>query len=82
MVTVLFFAQLKEQLKTDKLELDINTPCQVSDVMSTLLSQNPKWQSALDNRTLLAAVNQDMVPMETEVNNGDEIASFPPVTGG
>lgn len=82
MITVLFFAQLKEQLKTDKVQLNINTPCKVSDVMSVLLKENPQWQSSLDNRTLLSAVNQDMVPMDTDVKDGDEIAFFPPVTGG
>lgn len=82
MITVLFFAQLKEQLKTDKLEVNIKTPCKVSDVMATLLRDNPQWQASLDNRILLSAVNQDMVPMDSNVNDGDEIAFFPPVTGG
>ena len=50
--------------------------------MATLLRDNPQWQASLDNRTLLSAVNQDMVPMDSDVNDGDEIAFFPPVTGG
>lgn len=82
MITVLFFAQLKEQLKTSELKLDIATPCTVAQVQAKITQENPNWQSALDNRTLLAAVNQDMVQSDHSVNNGDEVAFFPPVTGG
>lgn len=82
MINVLFFAQLKEQLKTSGLQIDMGTPCSVADVQAKLLADNPAWQASLDNRTLLAAVNQDMVQPDHTVNDGDEVAFFPPVTGG
>lgn len=82
MINVLFFAQLKEQLKTDQLQVDIKTPCTVADLQNKITSDNPAWQGFLDNRTLLAAVNQDMVQADHNVNEGDEVAFFPPVTGG
>lgn len=82
MVNVLFFAQLREQLKTDGVKLDIATPCTIQDVQNKLLELNPEWQSIVEGRTLLAAVNQDMVASEATVNENDEVAFFPPVTGG
>jgi len=82
MMTVLFFAQLREQLKTDKLELDIALPCTVGDIQTAILQQNPQWKDFMENRTLLAAVNQDMVQPDHKVKDQDEVAFFPPVTGG
>lgn len=82
MVNVLFFAQLREQLKTEQVKLDIATPCTVGDVQNKLLELNPEWQSVMEGRTLLAAVNQDMVSSDAAVNDNDEVAFFPPVTGG
>ncbi|MDW2047144.1 MoaD/ThiS family protein, partial [Vibrio sp. 708] len=41
-----------------------------------------KWDLALEPGKLLAAVNQSIVPLDTQVKAGDEVAFFPPVTGG
>jgi len=82
MVQVLFFAQLREQLKTDQLQLDLATPCTIGDVQTKLLELNPHWENIMEGRTLLAAINQDMVSSDATVNNNDEVAFFPPVTGG
>ncbi|MCF9378680.1 MoaD/ThiS family protein, partial [Klebsiella pneumoniae] len=40
------------------------------------------WDMALEPGKLLAAVNQSIVPFDTELQDGDEVAFFPPVTGG
>ncbi|MDX1376686.1 MAG: MoaD/ThiS family protein, partial [Burkholderiales bacterium] len=48
-----------------------------------LMARGGAWQSALaDGRRLRAAVNQDMAPPEARLRAGDEVAFFPPVTGG
>ena len=44
--------------------------------------KNKEWQSFFENNTLLAAVNHDMVDENHPVKAGDEVAFFPPVTGG
>ncbi len=82
MINIVFFAQLREQLKTEQVQLDINTPCTVADVQQALLDANPQWQDYLANRALMCAVNQDMVQVDGVVNAGNEVAFFPPVTGG
>ena len=82
MIVVLFFAQLKEQLQTARISLEIKTPCTVAHVQTALHEQNPAWAQYLKNRTLLSAVNQDMGQSDCIVNETDEVAFFPPVTGG
>ena len=82
MISVLFFAQLREQLKTDKVEVDIDTPCSISDIQSQIIISHPEWSQFIEGRTLLTAVNQTMVEANHSVNKGDEVAFFPPVTGG
>ena len=82
MINIVFFARLREQLKTDQLQLDITTPCTVADVQQALLEKNPQWSDFLSNRTLMCAVNQDMVQNDAQVFDGNEVAFFPPVTGG
>lgn len=82
MINIVFFAQLREQLKCDQLTLDIPTPCKVSDVQQAIVNDNPQWAQYLTDRALMCAVNQDMVQSDSMVNAGSEVAFFPPVTGG
>lgn len=82
MITVLFFAQLREQLKTDRLQVAITTPCSVAMLQAQIIEQNPQWQTFFENRTLMVAVNQTMVDSDEIINSQDEVAFFPPVTGG
>lgn len=84
MITILYFARLREILGTEREELAL--PGNVSDVAAvrrTLLGRGGAWAEALaENRRIRAAVNQAMASDGTAVRDGDEIAFFPPVTGG
>ena len=82
MIQVKFFAALKEKLNCEQIELSPNKLLTVSDVKNKLVSQNPEWSSALNNQSLLMAVNQEMVNAEHPIKDNDEVAFFPPVTGG
>ena len=83
-VKVLFFAGLREQLGTSGEELEL--PSEVSTVgglRSHLQSRGGAFQRAFSDKALVRmAVNQDMVPPTTRIKAGDEVAFFPPVTGG
>jgi len=75
-IKVRYFASLKESLGRSEDELEfINT-----------ISVIEAWQLANKNKPLpdniLAAVNMEYVALDCLVNNGDEVAFFPPVTGG
>ena len=84
MVTVLYFARLREAL--GKGSESIALPTAVRDVESLralLVARGGEWaQQLAPNRPLRAAVNQAMAHGDTRVADGDEIAFFPPVTGG
>lgn len=81
MINVLFFAQTRELVGVDTLTL----PDQFDSVESLrahLAQQEGKWSLALEAGKLLAAVNQAIVPLTHPLKDGDEVAFFPPVTGG
>lgn len=83
MVTILFFAQLKEELGCDKVELNIDADTTtIKDVYLKLQEHQPNWQKIFKDTLILCAVNQNMADFATEIHDGDEIAFFPPVTGG
>ncbi|MFH4401236.1 molybdopterin synthase sulfur carrier subunit [Vibrio diabolicus] len=85
MIKVLFFAQTRELIGIDSVELDDQFET-VEAIRAHLVEEgadkNGKWDLALEAGKLLAAVNQSIVPLDTEVQAGDEVAFFPPVTGG
>lgn len=81
MIKVLFFAQVRELTGTRELEITTDYP-DVAALRSALADQGDRWALALESGKLLAAVNQTLVPMTHPLRAGDEVAFFPPVTGG
>ena len=78
---VLFFAQTRELVGVD--ELIITEPfLTVQALREQLATRGDKWQLALQESALLVAVNQCLVPWNTPLSANDEVAFFPPVTGG
>ena len=81
MITVLFFAQTRELVGVDSVQVDTQFTT-IEAIRSHLSQQEGKWDIALEEGKLLATLNQAFVPLATEVKDGDEVAFFPPVTGG
>lgn len=79
-VTVLFFARLREQLPQPRLHWPWSAAGTVSDLRRAIAAQGGDWAALSDD--LLVAVNQEMAGPEQTVEPGDEVAFFPPVTGG
>ena len=83
-VTVLFFASLREQLGQPREQLEL--PAGVATVGALrehLRARGGAWANVFaPNRPVRAAVNQDMVQPAAAIKQDDEIAFFPPVTGG
>jgi len=81
---VLYFAGLREQLGTRGEDLQVPPGVTtVAGLRAMLMSRGGAWQSALaQGKALRVAVNQEMAQPTTPVKPGDEIAFFPPVTGG
>mgnify|MGYP000678141297 CR=1 FL=1 len=84
MLKVLFFGQLKDVIKTEQLELDFQQQSlQTVAMLRTLLqSKGDIWNEYLTFGKALVAVNQEICSDSTILKEGDEIAFFPPVTGG
>ena len=81
---LLFFAGLREQLGRGNEDLELPPGVgTVAALRAHLMGRGEAWQAALAaNRVLRVAVNQDMAQPSTSIKPGDEVAFFPPVTGG
>lgn len=76
-----FFARLKDDLGTAELDVPAGQVADTDALKTWLNQQFPERQAAFQ-RPLLTAVNHDMVNGTTALKAGDEVALFPPVTGG
>ena len=82
-INVKFFAALRETLNSDGLSNPHNVSITtIADVKQALIANKPDWQAPLASNSLLMAVNHEMVQSDHLVKAGDEVAFFPPVTGG
>lgn len=80
---ILYFASLREILGSSSEEIAL--PDGVADVASLrahLAARGEVWSVLTQSKSLRAAVNQRLVGAEAGVADGDEVAFFPPVTGG
>jgi molybdopterin synthase sulfur carrier subunit len=84
MITLLYFARLRETfgVASEELELPAGVAT-LEGVRAVLASRGGMWAHELAaGRAFRAAVNQDIAGADTPVKDGDEVAFFPPVTGG
>lgn len=83
MIRLRFFASLREQLGVGEEQIEL--PAGVADVAGLsgwLQARGARWHEALADARLRVAVNQTIVKDDAAVHDGDEVAWFPPVTGG
>lgn len=80
-VKVLYFAGLKDALGCDQESWTGIFPCSMADLRSQLAAR-AGFESLASFRNLKCALNQNLVAWQAEVQDGDEVAFFPPVTGG
>lgn len=82
-VHIFYFAGLRETLGLGAEELSL--PPEVATVAALrdfLAARGEAWQRLAGMKNLKAAVNQSMASGEAAIKDGDEVAFFPPVTGG
>ena len=76
MIQVRFFASLREEMGREGDEVDASEVSTIEEV----------WEQVADGKArpanLLMARNMDYSDADTPVSDGDEVAFFPPVTGG
>jgi MoaE-MoaD fusion protein len=79
-LTIRLFATLKDRAGQDKIQINLSQPATVQTLLSTLADAYPALKPSLP--TTLVAVNKDFAFPNTSLQPGDEIALFPPVSGG
>lgn len=82
MIKILYFARLRESLGVAEEAMEISATT-VADLMALLAARGDSWRQEFDGcRPIRAAVNQTLVGNDFAITDGDEVAFFPPVTGG
>jgi len=82
-IRVVLFASLREALGEGMVAVSADRIRTVADVIGVLASERGDgWRDVLAAESVLVAVNQEMAGPGTRVTANDEVAFFPPVTGG
>lgn len=83
-VEVRYFARVREALGRDVDTVTLpDASCRITELEHLLRQSDPAgWQRVPGDTRLLFALNQQMVPADAVVQDGDVVAVFPPVTGG
>lgn len=84
MIKVLYFARLKESLNYSTEDMDL--PAEVKNVAQLkmhLAKRGEAWANLFNGKqSIRAAINHALVDNDAAIKDGDEVAFFPPVTGG
>lgn len=79
-VSVRLFARLKERVGTKQITIEVREPATVTSLLEEIIHQYPTLQQS--QNSILVSVNQEFADGIYPVHAGDEIALFPPVSGG
>ena len=81
-IRVLFFASLRETLGTTLANLTVPNECTVEMLLQNIQEAYSKDNPLFDTCNLRVAINQQLVEFDHVVRQNDEVAIFPPITGG
>ena len=81
---ILYFSWIKEKIGVSSQEINIDEKISdISDLIMYLKNLSTNHHNALsDQNSIRVAINKNFSSFDTKIKNGDEIAFFPPVTGG
>ena len=84
MLNILFFARFREDLGSGGLQLEFSQQLADLDALQEHLCETggAQWREILEQPNVIRAVNQKIAQDNTPLSDGDEVAFFPPVTGG
>jgi molybdopterin synthase sulfur carrier subunit len=81
-IRILYFAALRETLGCSEERLDAVSGETLAALRQRLAERGGDWLALTTMKNLKAAINQTMASAEAPIQEGDEVAFFPPVTGG
>ncbi len=82
-VRILYFASLRDAIGRSEEAIALPTGvATVGELQAFLAERGDNWCALSPGRNVRAARNQRMVPASEAIMPGDEVAFFPPVTGG
>ena len=79
-VHLLFFGAARDAAGNEEIDFTLKSPADTKSARSQILSAYPELQRF--GNSLLLAVNQEYAQPNQEIHDGDELALFPPVSGG
>ncbi len=79
-IKVLFFASCRDLVGTGEREMTLTDGATVTDLISELASEQARFTDMAPS--LMVSVNQAYVERDAELQEGDEVAFIPPVSGG
>ena len=77
-----YFAWIKDITNKDIEEINKDEPKNIDEVKQLLCKSYPDLEKHINNDMLRYAVNMEYTSTNTELSSSDEIAIFPPVSGG
>ena len=90
-ITIKLFASLREALGQSEFQLELGaipgeneagSVINVASIKAALSARGSQWHDALNQPNLVHALNHKVVYLDAIVADGDELALFPPMTGG
>lgn len=83
MILISYFARYREQLNLGGEKLPLTATLKsIDDVRQLLIARGGVWAEVLGESNLMCALNQELCNSDQAIEDFDEIAFFPPVTGG
>ena len=81
---ILYFSEIRELIGKSEEQIILKKKINISEIIKLLVSKDENYKKAFDGvKNIKCAVNCEYVnSLDTKVGNKDEIAFFPPVTGG
>ena len=82
MITIKYFASLRDIAEKEEDSLDIKNPITIDQLSDIISKTAPKMGAIIREKKIMISVNQEMASADTIIHDGDEVAFLPPFSGG
>ena len=82
MITIKYFASLRDIAEKEEDNLDIENPITIDQLSDIISKTAPKMGAIIREKKVMISVNQEMASADTIIHDGDEVAFLPPFSGG